>query len=102
MRTGVRLWFVRSVGYSYTIRTSADQEVLAYHWHPDQTAEMRAHHLHLGPASGANLQVRSAHLPTGFISIARIAELLIRDLGVRPRRQDWDEVLAAATESSSN
>jgi hypothetical protein len=36
---------------------------------------------------------RRAHLPTGRVSVESVLRLLLHDLGVTARRDDWGEVL---------
>lgn len=89
-------WRVAHGGYQYTLESSAAYEVLAYHWHPAGLSPITEPHFHLGPDSAAIDLLTSAHLPTGHISLADVVRLLIRDLGVPPRRADWQQVLATA------
>ena len=85
-------WTVRIVAYYFTLADRDDREILAYHWHPAGRSNVTWPHLHLGSFShGVGLS--RAHLPTGCVSIEQILRLAIADLGVRPRRKDWADVL---------
>ena len=90
------LWAVLEVGYRYRIMDSDHREILAYHWHPVGQSPFISQHLHIG--HGAMLEreeLHTAHLPTGYVSLADIIRLLIRDLRVTPRRSDWQSILSA-------
>ena len=55
---------------------------------------MTAPHLHLGAgAEVGRRDLASAHLPTGLITLEDLFRLAITDLGVRPLRRDWSEIL---------
>jgi hypothetical protein len=56
-------------------------------------------HLHIEAASGIHAALLGAHFPTGVVAIPDLARMLIRDLGVAPRRADWQEVLDQAQAS---
>lgn len=56
---------------------------------------MRTPHLHL--EQGAQVgreEVRSAHLPTGDVSLNAILRALIEEMDVNPRHPDWESILA--------
>ncbi len=87
-------WVVRIAGYQYALYDVDSREILAYHWHPEGSSHVTAPHLHLG--SGAEVGRRDlagAHLPTGHVALEDVLRLAIADLGVRPLRHDWSEVL---------
>ena len=82
-------------GYNYVVYDSERREVLIYHWHPRSRSPVATPHLHL--KQGAEVgrpEVRDAHLPTGYIPLVAFLRLLVVDLGVQPRRSDWDAILA--------
>ena len=88
-------WQVEIVGYDYAVYDSDEREILLYHWHPHGGSPIALPHLHLG--SGAQVgrrEVRDAHLPTGHIPLSALLRLLIVEMGVQPRRQDWDTILS--------
>ena len=82
-------------GYNYVICDSERREVLIYHWHPRSNSPVVTPHLHLkqGAQVGRH-EVRDAHLPTGDVPLVAFLRLLVTDLGVQPRRHDWDTILA--------
>lgn len=87
-------WQVEIVGYDYAVYDSDEREVLLYHWHPHGGSAVASPHLHLG--NGAQVgrrEVRDAHLPTGHILLSDLLRLLIVEMGVQPRRQDWDTIV---------
>lgn len=87
-------WQVDVVGYDYAIYDSDEREILLYHWHPQGHSPVATPHLHLGPgAQVSRPDVRDAHLPTGQITLSSLIRLLIEEMEVQPRRQDWDAIL---------
>ena len=85
---------VEIAAYNYAIYDSERREILIYHWHPHGNSPIVTPHLHL--KQGAQVgrpEVREAHLPTGEVSLVAFLRLLVVDLGVQPRRQDWDTIL---------
>lgn len=88
-------WTVRSLGYWYQVRHGDGPEVIAFHWHPTGVGGAIPPHLHLGRALGPVDIDAKAYLPAGRVSLEAVVAFLIRELGVRPLRPDWDAVLAA-------
>jgi len=88
-------WQVAVVGYNYAILDAELTEVLLYHWHPIGNSPIATPHLHLRQgAEVGRAEVRNAHLPTGDVSLNAVLRVLIEEMGVQPRRPDWDSVLA--------
>jgi len=86
-------WKVQTTAYFYELRRG-DRELLVYHWHPHGASAYTRPHLHVGP--GAELgfvPLQGAHVPTARIALEEVLRLAITELGARPRRDDWDEVL---------
>jgi len=51
-------------------------------------------HLHLEAGAGVQrAELTQAHLPTGSVTLAAFLRMAIRDFGVEPRRDDWQNVL---------
>jgi hypothetical protein len=89
--SGDQLWRVRIRGYIYTVYDltgEAPEEIFSYHWHPESSVTIP--HVHF--KKGEKLITRT-HLPTGRVSIESVAEFLIRDMGVKHRRNDWESVI---------
>ncbi|MBI4579704.1 MAG: hypothetical protein HY718_08385 [Planctomycetes bacterium] len=93
--TGQRgLWRVQAIGYLYALEDPDGREVLAYHWHPLGHSAVLHPHLHLGAGARVGFpRLSDAHLPTGWVALEAVLRLAVADLGVEPRRADWDEVL---------
>lgn len=89
-------WTIAIEGYEYTIIDSDCREILTYHWNPRGQSAIAFHHLHMehGAEVGRE-ELQTAHLPTGYVSVADILRLLIMDFRVAPRRSDWESVPAA-------
>lgn len=89
-------WTVIETGYRYRIMDSDQREILAYHWHPTGRSSFISQHLHIGHgAMAAREELQTAHLPTGYVALADIIRLIIRDFRATPRRHDWESVLSA-------
>lgn len=66
------------------------REFLAFHWHP----QSRVSWPHLHVRAGVEPALATAHIPTGRVPLEDIVRMLIDDLGARPLRDDWRDVLA--------
>lgn len=87
-------WRADLASYFYTLRDLEGQEVVAYHWHPESRSPMTFPHLHLG--AGARVgreELQKVHLPTGRVELEDVLLMTIREFGVKPRRDDWREIL---------
>jgi hypothetical protein len=88
---GDQRWRVRTRGYFYTVydcQTEHPSEIFSYQWHPELPVTIPHVHFKRGEE-----RIRRVHLPTGRISIESVAEFLIRDMGVKPKRADWEKVI---------
>lgn len=90
--------------YWYQLLNRDGQELLAYHWHPTGVSPVTIPHVHVSNAEwtitpeGRASRVPSLsnlHLTSGHVALSDVVRLLITELGVLPRRSDWDEVLRA-------
>lgn len=89
-----RPWRTQTAAYSYAIDDAEGNELLAYHWHPQARSAVTTPHLHVRVgAEIAGVSIHKVHLPTGRISIEQVVLLAIEDLGVQPRKDDWEGVL---------
>ena len=81
----------------YALYDVDGREVVAYHWHPEGRSGVTTPHLHLGTgASVGRRDLAGAHLPTGRILLEDVLRLGVAELGVRPLRRDWREILERA------
>jgi len=86
-------WIARTGTYYYTLHDER-HEILAYHWHPEQTPNVTFPHLHLEAGAGVQRdELTRAHLPTGGVTLAAFLRMAIHDFSVEPRRDDWQNVL---------
>lgn len=83
---------VSTVAYNYGIHTEDGGDLLAFHWHPGINYELP--HVHVGRGLG-RLQRRAPHfhIPTGRLCLEEVLNFAIRELLVRPARDDWERVL---------
>jgi hypothetical protein len=89
-------WKVQTVAYYYTLSETGDnlREILGYHWHPQGRSWVTYPHLHLyGGAEVGRDDVRKAHFPTGRMALEEVLQLAIKEFGVAPLRDDWEEIL---------
>ena len=87
-------WKVTTTAYLYTLEEADGPEILSYQWHPSGPSSVHYPHLHVGQAAGKpRPELRRAHLPTGRISLEQFLWLAIEAFKVRPRRDDWRDVL---------
>jgi hypothetical protein len=87
-------WTVRIVSYFYAIADSGGREFVAYQWDPFGRSPVTWPHMHLGSALGqVPRSFVRAHLPTGLVTLQDVIRVAIADLGVPPRRLDWETVL---------
>jgi hypothetical protein len=92
---GTRSWTALPAAYLYALHDEQGYEIVAYHWHPESRSPIITPHLHLG--AGAKLgraELIGGHFPTGWVELCEVLLFAIRDLGVRPLRTDWQEVLS--------
>lgn len=84
-------WKVSTRGYWYRI-DDEDGEFLAWHWHPLGLSRERRPHLHVyrDPYDGR------LHLPTARVGVEAVVRLLVDELDVQPRRDDWVDVVDEA------
>lgn len=87
-------WRISTAGYWYTLSDAQEHELISYHWHPNALGEVSYPHLHFGPlALVGHPQLARSHAPTGRVPLEDVLRFAIGDLGVHPRRTDWDAVL---------
>jgi hypothetical protein len=92
-----RRWRIESAAYMYTLFDSEMTEILGYHWHPISRSVVATSHLHLQAGARIGLRgLKGVHLPTGHVTLAQFIRCLIEELGVEPRRTDWNAVLERA------
>lgn len=85
-------WKVSIAGYLYTLEEPGGHEIITYHWHPFSGVPFPHLHLQEGAKVGF-APLRAAHIPTHRVAVEDVLRLAIAELGVRPQRDDWEEVL---------
>ena len=83
-------WKVSTSAYYYGIKDGEGREILAYHWHPGIGSTYPHLHFH----SGTGKLLTKAHIPTRRISLEEVLRFTIEELGVKPLRSNWKEILA--------
>jgi hypothetical protein len=84
-------WVADVAGYEYELQDVFTQRILAYHWHPLGRSTITSPHLHTRQTIPIDLT--RVHLPTGDVPLTAVLRLAIAELGVRPLRPDWANVL---------
>jgi hypothetical protein len=97
----------RTTFYHCDILDRYHSEIVVYHWEPEGISPVRTPHLHVPAAAPILLPQRPSsalatrktylnrlHLATGFVTLADVVGVLIREFAVDPIRADWEEVLA--------
>ena len=91
--------------YMYSVLDLSGRELFAYHWHPSGVSAARTPHFHASatspialPSRPGNpgtmeLAVNRVHFPTHRMELPGLVRFLISELGVAPRRADWESVL---------
>lgn len=92
-------WKIKTLKYEYVIGLrDPRQELFAYHWERGRQIPVPYAHLHIG--FGASMAAPPVdpkiHVPTDRVPIEDIVFFLIDQLGVKPLRNDWREILTAA------
>lgn len=85
---------VTTLAYGYSIENASGHEILAYHWHPDDS-RFKFPHLHIchGAGTGLRAEIRNIHFRTDRVAFEDFGLQLIRDFGVVPDRKDAESVL---------
>jgi hypothetical protein len=92
--TGRSRWKVSTVAYYYELQTSSGDEVISFHWHPEQRSSVTSPHLHIGSGAGVKIEgFYKAHLPTPRVLLEDFLQMLIEDFDVQPERADWEIAL---------
>ncbi len=76
--------------YSYRLMQKSDiasREILAYHWHPNDS-ELRDPHLHIR-------SIARVHFPTSRVCVEDFISMLIKYYGVKPRmrKSEWTAIV---------
>lgn len=80
---------VSTISYIYGIYDSedTDSEIMSFHYHPELHVDFCHMHLRQDKRFG------DAHFPTGRVAVEEVVALAIRDLGVTPRMEDYEDIL---------
>jgi hypothetical protein len=85
---------VKTRYYSHTVTRDdmSSDEVFSWQWHPLADGPTYPHlHVHGGELLGTSLH--KLHVPTGRVFLEDVISFLIKDVGVVPATEDWQEVL---------
>ena len=82
--------------YIYELLDENGERLVAYHWHPQGSSQVRWKHIHVRGDTlpmGPDRRGRDPHLPTGWVHLEWVLRQAIEEFGVRPRRADWSAIL---------
>ena len=82
--------------YIYEVTGPKSQPIVSAHWHPlARDSRFLDPHWHIGGVTLARNRVYldRAHIPSPRVSIEEFIRLLIEELDVAPRQEDWDRRL---------
>ena len=91
---------LRTVKYRYLLSLEGEADAIV-RWdydreRPESDEAHCRHHLQGTPdivVNGRHLPLEDFHLPTGYVPIEEVIRFCVVDLGVKPLRSDWDDVL---------
>jgi hypothetical protein len=78
--------------YQHAITDADGTEVIAWHWHPGESAPAATPHIHVTGATGDHI-VRRGHVPTGRVTVEAVIRYALSELAATPNRQDWTTIL---------
>jgi len=86
-------WKVTTRQYNFELERGG-KRLFAFHWHPQPPNPYTTPHLHLSKQPDAcSPALALLHVPTGRVSVEEVIRLAI-EVGVKPRRDDYDKVLS--------
>ncbi len=82
----------------YSIEAPDNSELMAAHWHPDGKSQHKKPHLHLSQnvVSQEGGFLAREPLYTGRFTFEAMIRLTVRNLGVKPVCEDWENRLLLA------
>lgn len=92
-------WKASTRAYIYTVWDECDHrlsEAIAWHWHPGSGTSDEPHmHVYCGGSIGGDL-LKGLHLPSERVAFEHVVRFVITELGVTPRRGDWETLVSVA------
>jgi hypothetical protein len=93
---GRRRYRISTREYIYEVMEPGSRQIISAHWHPlARNSRYTDPHWHVGGVALAKNRVYldRAHIPSPRVSIEEFIRLMIEELGVVPRQEDWDKRL---------
>jgi hypothetical protein len=85
---------VNTLEYSHIVGEDENVERQLFSWEWDPTGWPYPH-VHVDRGQAAAKGFGKLHVPTGRVFLEQVVAFLVRDLGVVPQRDDWEELLGA-------
>lgn len=85
---------VSTLYYAHSLATDERlrDELFSWQWHPLET-EPSYPHMHVTGGKVQSYALHELHIPTGRVFLESVVAFLIADLGVVPKREEWQAVL---------
>jgi hypothetical protein len=87
---------VSTRGYMHALQTIDGAEVIAFHWHPIGTSDVKDTHMHMGSTqlNPAGVISKKHHIPAPRMSVEAVVRFCIEQVGVEPLRDKWSSILS--------
>lgn len=100
VRTAKSRYRLRTLAYTYTLTVPGEPEPWVrweYVRHREPSGAVWARHhvqgLIRAPLGASDVGLNDWHLPTGYVPVEDVLRFCLADLGVKPLREDWSEIL---------
>jgi len=92
-------WKATTTGYSYTVYETEDHQprkAIAWHYHPNSGGSNEPHVHIYRPGQIAGRELDKFHFPGERVAFESVIAFVIQELGVTPRRGDWETLIESA------
>jgi hypothetical protein len=96
---GAGEWKATTTGYAYTIYDTGDhaeRKAIAWHYHPTSGGSHDPHVHIYREGNIAGVELDKLHFPGERVAFESVVSFLITELGVIPKRKDWETLIASA------
>jgi hypothetical protein len=98
---GAGEWKATTTGYAYTVYETSNHaplKAMAWHYHPKSGGSHEPHVHIYREGQIAGLELNKLHFPGERVAFESVITFLIKELGVTPLRDDWEELVTSALE----
>ncbi len=88
-------YHIRTRSYFYSLEDRNNQEIIAFHWHPEETEDITFPHLHICAAAGHRIrqEILDIHFRTDRLAFEEFCQLMIAEFAVIPEREEFSAIL---------